>query len=63
MSSTSPVRRSQSGRWLQVREGVRGVPVHDGDRLHVHVLLEPVMHYYRTMTRSTWIPVLISEVI
>jgi hypothetical protein len=38
--------------WLQVREGVRGVLLHDRDRPHVYVLLEPATHYYRTMTRS-----------
>jgi hypothetical protein len=49
--------------WLQVREGIRGVLVHDGDQPHVYVLLEPATHYYQTMTRSAWMPVLLGEVI
>ena len=50
------------GVWYQVREGVRGVAVRDEHgRPVVYVLVEPASQYYRVMTRSEWMPVLIGE--
>ena len=50
------------GVWFRVREGVRGVVVQDehGSPV-VYVLCEPATHYYRVMTRSEWMPVLVGE--
>src|SRR5262245_23199387 len=50
------------GVWYQIREGVRGLVVRDekGEPV-VYVLVEPASHYYRVMTRSAWMPVLIGE--
>jgi hypothetical protein len=52
------------GVWFQIREGVKGVAVRDerGEPV-VYVLVEPASHYYRVMTRSAWMPVLVGEVI
>ena len=42
--------------------GVRGVLVRDeGARERVYLVCEPASHYYRVMTRSDWMPVLIGE--
>jgi hypothetical protein len=50
------------GVWYQVREGVRGVVVRDEQgRPVVYVLVETASHYYRVMTRSEWMPVLVGE--
>ncbi len=50
------------GVWYQVREGVRGVVVRDErGQPAVYVLVEPASHYYRVMTRSECMPVLIGE--
>ena len=49
---------------FQVREGVRGLAVHDEQgQPVVYVLCEPASHYYRIMTRSDWMPVLVGETI
>ncbi len=49
--------------WYRVRQGIRGLLVHDeGGLPRVYVVCEPASHYYRIMTRgSEWIPVLIGE--
>jgi hypothetical protein len=50
------------GVWYRIRQGVRGVVVADeGGRQRVYVVCEPASHYYRTMTRSDWMPALIGE--
>src|SRR5438067_1700550 len=50
----------EKGVWFQVWEGIRGVLLRDANDLpHVYLLVEPATHYYRTMTRSAWMPVLI----
>jgi hypothetical protein len=50
------------GVWYCIRQGVRGVVVHDeASRPRVYVVCEPASHYYRTMTRSDWMPILVGE--
>ena len=50
------------GVWYAVRQGLRGVLVSDErGAAHVYPLCEPASHYYRVMTRSEWMPVLIGE--
>jgi hypothetical protein len=52
----------ENGVWYQIREGIRGLLVTDErgtDR--VFLLCEPSTYYYRVMTRSDWMPVLIGE--
>jgi hypothetical protein len=51
-----------NGVWFAIREGVRGVLVHDeAGRPVVYTLVEPSSHYYQVMTRSIWMPMLIGE--
>ena len=45
------------GIWFQIRQGIRGLLA--GGR--VYMLTEPASHYYRIMTRSRRMPVLIEE--
>jgi hypothetical protein len=48
------------GIWYRIREGVRGVVVHDEQaRPVVYPLVEPSSHYYEVMTRSQWMPVMV----
>jgi hypothetical protein len=50
------------GIWFAIREGIRGLLVRDErDVPRVYVLCEPASHYYRIMTKSQWMPVLIGE--
>jgi hypothetical protein len=50
------------GVWYRTREGVRGLLVCDSEgTARVYVLVEPASHYYRTMTRSEWMPALVGE--
>jgi hypothetical protein len=51
------------GVWYRIRQGIRGLLVHDeGGRPRVYVLCEPATHYYEIMVRgSRWMPVLIGE--
>jgi hypothetical protein len=53
------------GVWFHIREGIRGVVVRDERGLAVvYVLCEPASHYYEVMVRgSTWMPVLVGELI
>lgn len=54
----------ERGVWYQVREGLRGVLVHDRNGTpRVYVLTQPATHYYRIMTRSERMPVLIGQVL
>src|SRR5262249_31625050 len=52
----------ENGVWFKIRQGVRGVLVHDesGEAV-VYLLVEPASHYYQTMTKSPRMPVLIGE--
>ena len=51
-----------AGVWFKVRQGVRGVAVRDerGGAV-VYPLVESASHYYRVMTGSEWMPVLVGE--
>jgi hypothetical protein len=54
-----------NGVWMKVKQGVRGLVVHDhrGEPV-VYMVCEPSSRYYRVMTRSTdWMPVFVGEVI
>ncbi len=52
------------GVWVRVKEGVRGLVVHDrGRQPVVFVLCEPATRYYGVMTRAEWMPTLVGEVI
>ena len=53
-----------NGVWFRVRQGVRGLLVRDrGGHPAVYLICEPATRYYRVMTRSDWMPVLVGEVI
>jgi hypothetical protein len=50
------------GIWYSIRQGVQGLVVRDeAGRPRVYVVCEPASHYYRTMTRSDWMPALVGE--
>jgi hypothetical protein len=50
------------GIWYRVRGGVRGVLLLDGQgRERAYAVCEPASHYYRVMTRSDGMPLLIGE--
>ncbi len=50
------------GVWYRVRQGFRGLLVPDEcGKAVVYVICEPASHYYRIMTRSDRMPVLIEE--
>jgi hypothetical protein len=52
----------ERGVWFAVREGVRGVLVRDERGVErAYMVCEPATHYYRIMTRSDRMPVLIGE--
>lgn len=52
----------EKGVWYRVRQGVRGLLVPDERGMAVvYVICEPASHYYRIMTRSNRMPVLIEE--
>jgi hypothetical protein len=52
------------GVWYRVRQGIEGLLVHDEEgRPITYMIVEPATHYFRTMTRSDRMPVLIGEVI
>jgi hypothetical protein len=52
----------ENGVWYQIRQGVRGLLVRDETGVErVYLICEPASHYYRIMTRSDWMPVLIGE--
>ena len=50
------------GVWFRIRQGIRGLLVPDerGNAV-VYMICEPASHYYRVMTRSARMPVLIDE--
>lgn len=52
----------EGGVWYAIRQGVRGVLVRDEQGKPVaYVVCEPASHYYRVMTKSERMPVLIGE--
>ena len=54
----------EKGVWFRVRQGIRGLLVADElGEPRVYMLCEPATRYYRIMTRSERMPVLIEDVI
>ncbi len=52
----------ERGIWYRVRQGIRGLLVPDENGVAVvYMICEPSTHYYRVMTRSNRMPVLIEE--
>lgn len=52
----------ERGVWFRIREGIRGLVVPDERGFAVaYMICEPASHYYRVMTRSDRMPVLIGE--
>jgi hypothetical protein len=52
----------EKGVWFRVREGIRGLLVRDERGAEAaYMLCEPASHYFRVMTRSERMPVLIGE--
>jgi len=53
-----------NGVWYKVKQGMKGLLVRtrSGEPV-VYLVCEPSTRYYRVMTRSEWMPVLIGEVI
>jgi hypothetical protein len=52
----------ENGVWFRIREGIRGLLVEDeSGRPAVYVIVEPASHYYRTMTKSRRMAVLLGE--
>src|SRR5262249_12723719 len=50
------------GIWVRIRQGIRGIlgPDEQGTAV-VYMICEPASHYYRIMTRSSRMPLLIEE--
>lgn len=53
----------EKGVWYRVRQGMRGILVPGPDGPCVYMICEPATRYYRVMTKSERMPVLIDEVI
>lgn len=52
---------TRDGIWFPIRSGIRGMLAElDGDRA-VYMLVEPSTYYFKIMTRSERMPVLIGE--
>jgi hypothetical protein len=52
----------ERGVWYTIREGIRGLLVADEHGIAVcYMICEPSSHYYRVMTRSRRMPLLIGE--
>jgi hypothetical protein len=50
------------GIWYRILHGVQGAVVHDEPgRPRVYIVCNPASHYYRTKTRSDWMPTLVGE--
>lgn len=52
----------QNGIWFHIREGAKGLIV-EHPVVAAYVIVEPASYYYRTMTRSERMPVLVNELI
>lgn len=51
----------QNGVWFRIRQGVRGLIVEADEVRAAYMLVEPASYYYKIMTRSERMPVLIGE--
>jgi hypothetical protein len=51
----------QNGVWFRIRQGVRGLIAEAGGIQAAYMIVEPSSYYYRIMTRSERMPVLIGE--
>ncbi len=51
----------RNGIWFPIRRGIRGVLAEVGGDQAVYMLVEPSTYYFRIMTRSERMPVLIGE--
>jgi hypothetical protein len=52
------------GVWYKVKQGMRGLLVHDREgKPVVFVVCQPATRYYQIMTRADWMPALLDEVI
>jgi hypothetical protein len=52
----------EGGVWFRIRQGIRGLLVHDElEQPVVYMMCEPATRYYRVMTRAERMPVLIDE--
>ena len=52
------------GVWYPIFEGVRGLMVEDEQaRPVVYVVVRAATHYYQVMTRQTWMPTLVNQMI
>jgi hypothetical protein len=53
-----------NGVWYKVKQGMRGLLVHDREgKAVVFMVCQPATRYYQVMTRADWMPLLIDEVI
>ena len=50
-----------NGVWFRIRQGVRGLIVEADEVRAAYMLVEPASYYYKIMTRSERMPVLIGE--
>ncbi len=57
-------RGCSNGVWFPIRQGIRGLLIKTpkGER-HVYLLTEPSTHYFKIMTGSARMPVLIKQII
>jgi hypothetical protein len=54
----------ERGRWYRIRQGIRGLLVPDERGFAVvYMICEPSQHYYKVMTGSDRMPVLIDQII
>ena len=53
-----------SGIWLPVKTGVRGLVALDENNVrHVYPILEPASDYYEVMCKSSWMPCLAGQLL
>lgn len=53
----------ENGIWYRVREGMQGLLLETPSVSIVYMIVDTATHYYRTMTRSNRMPMLLGEVI
>ena len=52
------------GTWFQVRQGIRGMLVHDQDgHPHCYVVTQPATHYFKIMTGADRMPMLLDQIL
>lgn len=56
-------RAQTHGIWFQVKEGIRGVLINTPLGEECYILTEPATHYFKTMTGSDRMPVLVGQII